>query len=69
MPGRHPPATKGDGVRVFNYGKDMIKSNIEDASREADDDIGGWVHLASEEEIRAGNGDGVFRPLQEVSWL
>ena len=34
-----------------------------------DDDIGGLVHLASKEEIRAGNGDGVFRPLQEVSWL
>ena len=47
----------------------MIKSNFEDASREADDDIGGLVHLASKEEIRAGNGDGVFRPLQEVSWL
>ena len=26
-------------------------------------------HLASEEEISAGNGDGVFRSLEEVSWL
>ena len=40
--------------------------NLEDSRREHDE---AGSHLAGEEEIRAGNGDGVFRSLEEVSWL
>ena len=74
----------GVHVRVNYHGEDTIKGNLEDGKNDEGGGshlaslkmVAGKMmmvvdgsHLAGEEEISAGNGDGVFRSLEEVSWL